>query len=48
MSKMGFHDPFGHLKHKVWPKEGSGVNLSMTIDHLKYGIALISLRASCV
>ncbi len=25
MSKMGFHDPFGHFKHKLWPKEGSGV-----------------------
>jgi hypothetical protein len=22
MSKMGSHDPFGHLKHKLWPKEG--------------------------
>jgi len=19
---MGSHDPFGHLKHKLWPKEG--------------------------
>jgi hypothetical protein len=27
MSKMGSHDPFGHLKHKLWPKEGSGVKL---------------------
>jgi hypothetical protein len=24
---MGSHDPFGHLKHKLWPKEGSGVKL---------------------
>jgi len=24
MSKMGLHDPFGHLKHKLWPKEGPG------------------------
>jgi hypothetical protein len=23
---MGSHDPFGHLKHKLWPKEGSRVN----------------------
>jgi hypothetical protein len=22
---MGSHDPFGHLKHKLWPKERSGV-----------------------
>jgi hypothetical protein len=27
MSKMGSHDPFGHLKHKLWPKEGLGVKL---------------------
>jgi hypothetical protein len=23
MSKMGSHDPFGHLKHKLWPKENA-------------------------
>jgi hypothetical protein len=22
MSKTGLHDSFGHLKHKLWPKEG--------------------------
>ncbi len=22
MSKMGLYDPFGHLKHKLWPKKG--------------------------
>jgi hypothetical protein len=27
MSKMGSHDPFEHLKHKLWPKEGLGVKL---------------------
>jgi hypothetical protein len=27
MSKMGSHSSFGHLKHKLWPKEGSGVKL---------------------
>jgi len=25
MSKMGSHCSFGHLKHKLWPKEGAGV-----------------------
>jgi hypothetical protein len=25
MSKMGLHDPFGHLKHKLWPKEGLSI-----------------------
>jgi hypothetical protein len=27
MSKMGLHDPFGYLKHKLWPKEGPEVKL---------------------
>jgi hypothetical protein len=27
MSKMGSHCSFEHLKHKLWPKEGSGVEL---------------------
>jgi hypothetical protein len=35
MSEMGWHDPFGHLKHKLWPKEGlevkSGVNLAIRL-----------------
>jgi len=26
MFKMGSHDPFGHLKHKLWPKEGNQVD----------------------
>jgi hypothetical protein len=29
MSKMGSHDPFGHLKHKLWPKERLGVKLAI-------------------
>jgi hypothetical protein len=29
MSKMGSHDPFGHLQHKLWPKERSGVKLAI-------------------
>jgi hypothetical protein len=29
MSKMGLHDPFGHLKHKLCPKERSGVKLTI-------------------
>jgi hypothetical protein len=27
MSKMGSHEPFGHLQHKLWPKERPGVKL---------------------
>jgi hypothetical protein len=29
ISKMGSHDPFWCLKHKLWPKEGSGIKLSI-------------------
>jgi hypothetical protein len=36
MSKMNFHCSFGHLKYKSWPKEGSGVNL--TLDQKKLRI----------
>jgi hypothetical protein len=25
MSKMGLHDPFEYLKHKLWPKEKPGM-----------------------
>jgi hypothetical protein len=27
MSKMGFHDPFKYLKHKLWLKERPGVKV---------------------
>jgi hypothetical protein len=27
MSEMGLHDPFGHLKHKLWSNEELGVKL---------------------
>jgi len=27
MFKMGSHDPFGYSKHKLWPKERSGIKL---------------------
>jgi hypothetical protein len=29
MSEMGSHDSFGHLKHKLWPKERMGVKLAI-------------------
>jgi hypothetical protein len=29
MFKMGSHDSFGHLKHKLWPKERSRVKLAV-------------------
>jgi hypothetical protein len=35
MSKMGSHDPFGFLKHKLWPKKGMGVNLTIWLPTTK-------------
>jgi hypothetical protein len=35
MSKMGLHDPFGHLKHKLWPKERPKVNLTIRLRTTK-------------
>jgi hypothetical protein len=32
---MGLHDPFGHLKHKLRPKEGSGVKLAIWLPTTK-------------
>jgi hypothetical protein len=31
MFKMASHDPFGHLKHKLWPKEGLRVKLGVKL-----------------
>jgi hypothetical protein len=27
MYELGLHDPFGYLKHKLWPKERLGIKL---------------------
>jgi hypothetical protein len=32
---MGLHDPFGHLKHKLWPKEGLGIKLLIWLPTTK-------------
>jgi hypothetical protein len=32
---MGSHDPYGHLKHKLWPKEGLGVKLVVWLSITK-------------
>jgi hypothetical protein len=37
MSKMGSHCSFGHLKHKLWPKEGLGVKLPVWLLTRKVG-----------
>jgi len=49
MSKMGSHDSFGHLQHKLWKKERLGVKTgSLTPDHKKSEINPTSMRASGV
>jgi hypothetical protein len=35
MSKMGSHSPFGHLKHKLWPKKRPGVKLGVWLPTIK-------------
>jgi hypothetical protein len=35
MSKMGFHDPFGYLKHKLWSKEGPIIKLPIWFSTIK-------------
>ncbi len=35
MSKMGLHDPLAYLKHKLWPKERSGVKMSIWLPFIK-------------
>jgi len=37
MSKLGSHHPFGHLKHKLWPKERLGVKLAIWLPTTKVG-----------
>jgi hypothetical protein len=37
MSKMGLHDPFGHFRHKLWPKERLRIKLSFGSQPLKVG-----------
>jgi len=32
---MGLHDPFGQLKHKLWPKERPGVKLAIRLPTTK-------------
>jgi len=46
MSKMGSHNSFGHLNHKLWPKEGLGIKLTISLLTIrKLGIDPISVRA---
>jgi hypothetical protein len=42
---MGLHDPFGHLKHKLWPKERSKIKLAISLLTIK---SRESTRFPCV
>jgi len=47
MFKMGSHCSFGHLKHKLWPKEGSGVDpIYLFTDDVRHTIRKLSTRAT--
>jgi len=52
MSKMGLHGSFGHLKHKLWLKEGPGVKLPgidpiyFAADNVRHTVGKISMRAT--
>jgi hypothetical protein len=35
MSKMSSHDPFGHLEHKLWPKERPKVKLAAWLPTIR-------------
>jgi hypothetical protein len=35
MSKMGLHDPFEYLKHKLWPNEVLGIKLLIWLPTTK-------------
>jgi hypothetical protein len=45
MSKMALHESFGHLKHKLWSKEGLGVKLAVWLPTTK---SRESTRPRCV
>jgi len=45
MSKMALHEPFGHLQHKLWSKEGPGVKLIVWLPTTK---SRESTRPRCV
>jgi hypothetical protein len=49
MSEMASHEPFGHLQHKLWSKEGAGSQIgNLTPDHKKSGIDPIPVCAGGV
>ncbi len=47
MSKMHSHDPFGYLKHKLWPKEGPGVKFDSQPLKVKNLLDFLACRWCC-
>jgi hypothetical protein len=47
MSKMTLHGPFGHLHHKLWQKEGSGIDPALVrVGGMQHTIEKLSRRAT--
>jgi hypothetical protein len=47
MSKVGSHNPFGHLQHKLWPKERSGVKLAVWLSITKSQTRFLCMQMAC-
>jgi len=47
MSKMNSHYSFGHLKHKLWPKEMLGIDpIHLFVDNVQHTVGKLSTRAT--
>jgi hypothetical protein len=47
MSKMGLHDPFGHLQHKLWQKEKSKINsIFVHANGMRYIVGKLSTKVT--
>jgi hypothetical protein len=45
MSKLRSHDPFGYLKHELWPKKGSGITLiPLRAGGVTYTLGKLSMK----
>jgi hypothetical protein len=47
MSKVGSHDPFGHFKHELWPKEGLRItSISLLASGMRHNVGKFSMKAT--
>ncbi len=47
MFKMGSHCSFGHLKHKLWPKEGPGIDpIYLAVDNMPNTVGKLLMKAT--